>query len=161
MASPARLAGQCGLPRAQLGSAAFDDIAQADGGEGIRHLDANHRLAGHGRLDANAGRSKREGEVVRQGGDALHFDTRSGNDLPTIDGVAIAIDLVVAIDIALADVACADIPARLHAELGHDRSWVDLDHLGVDVVRAERFLDHARSLVQVNRADLHRRDSLQ
>src|SRR6266498_603089 len=56
---------------------AFQNIAQGDQSHFIVwHFDAHVTMARHGRLDADARRSKGEGEIIRQRGDLVDADLR-------------------------------------------------------------------------------------
>ena len=88
--------GQLGLGQHLLEGGALDHAAQADRAEGgVGHLDADHGLAGHRRLDPDAGRGQRQRQVVGQRVDALHLDPRAGDLLLPDGDVAVVVLLPV------------------------------------------------------------------
>ena len=71
--------------------AAAQDVAQADGlAVGVGDLDADRRLAGDRRQDADVGALHRVGDVARELDDPLDLDRRAELDLVAGDGRAAA-----------------------------------------------------------------------
>ena len=104
-------------------------------------FDAEHRLAGHRRFDADRRRGERERQVVRERRDLLDADARAGDFFGARLRLAVLVEDRLVVLVALHDRARLDVPARLDAELRDGRAFVDLHDLRVDAEARERLFD--------------------